>query len=178
MGHVCLEIHLLQRTGEQQDEGAPHGGLDHSWYLGARSVEIVKTRPEYRFEHTCPPSEPDDGISWMLRNGVQICNRTVFPDEPAQSRLIFIFASEHAIYSNHLTSLSDIPWPSILEKYHAISCQSIEAMIAVWPEKVPEVGERMVILRLEMSTAVLDQQTKTYFSFSVRTGVERDQTYH
>jgi len=43
VGHVRLEIYLLQRTGEQQDEGAPHGGLDHSWHLGTGFVEVVKT---------------------------------------------------------------------------------------------------------------------------------------
>jgi hypothetical protein len=41
--------------------------------------------------------------------------------------------------------------------HYAISCQSIEAMTAVFPTKVPEVGERMVILRFGMSIAVLNR---------------------
>jgi len=84
------------------------------------------------------------------------------------------YDSKHVIYSNHyLTPLSqtlDCARFPVLEKYHTISCQSIEAMIAVCPEKAPEVGERMVILRLGMSIAVLNQPTKPYFSIFVRTG--------
>jgi len=41
-------------------------------------------------------------------------------------------------------------------------------MIAVSSENVPEVGERMVILRLGMPIAVLNQSTKTRFDISGR----------
>ena len=47
-----------------------------------------------------------------------------------------------------------------LLRNHTISCQSIEAITAVCPEKLPEVGERMVILRFGISIAVLKRPEK------------------
>lgn len=52
VGHVRLEIYLLQRASEQQDKGASHGGLDHSWHLGTGFVEVVKNPGQLsRFDH-------------------------------------------------------------------------------------------------------------------------------
>ena len=65
------------------------------------------------------------------------------------------FDSKHVIHSSHYlrTNCARSPVPG---KYHRISRQFIEAMTAVCPVKFPEVGERMVILRLGMSIVVLN----------------------
>lgn len=85
------------------------------------------------------------------------------------TRPIFV-VSQDVFYSNHYLNPAPgkpltTPGP-ILDRYHTISCQSIEAITAVCPEKDPEVGERMVIFRLGMSIAVLSQPIK-YISASL-----------